>query len=431
MKGTGHIEDRWQKYVELPGGGRKKEPTSRARVGLRWRVRYVPVGGKEKSRSFALKDDAQAFLITVRAQMQQDAYIDPALGNVTLRRYAGEWLEGQTFAATTRERVDQRLRNHILPKLGDRTLTQLSHDPAGIQSWLRGLKGPDGRPLAPGHARAVLANLSSIFSAAVDNNRIGRNPCRVQTVKAPRIVKKKIVPWTRAEVDAAQAALPERYRVLADIGSLLGLRQGEAFALSPADVSFLRREVHVRRQVRIVGSKLCFAPPKGGKERTVPLSPTLADRLNLHAEAFPPVAVTLPWLDPKGPPVTARLYVTTTAGNALDRAYFHRLWREARAAAGLPPTRDNGFHVLRHTFASVLIAGGASIRAVSEYLGHEDPGFTLRVYSHLMPGADDKARLALENALSESSDGPQTAPSPGGSYPQKAEPQVRALRRSV
>ncbi|WP_407699665.1 tyrosine-type recombinase/integrase [Streptomyces ferrugineus] len=42
-------------------------------------------------------------------------------------------------------------------------------------------------------------------------------------------------------------------------------------------------------------------------------------------------------------------------------------------------------HSLRHFYASVLLDAGASIKAVSQYLGHSDPGLTLRVYVYLMP----------------------------------------------
>jgi integrase len=50
-------------------------------------------------------------------------------------------------------------------------------------------------------------------------------------------------------------------------------------------------------------------------------------------------------------------------------------------------------------YASVLLDGGVSIRAVAQYLGHVDPGFTLRVYSHLMPDTEDRARAAIDAAL--------------------------------
>jgi integrase len=56
-------------------------------------------------------------------------------------------------------------------------------------------------------------------------------------------------------------------------------------------------------------------------------------------------------------------------------------------------------HALRHYYASALLEAGVSIRAVSEYLGHADPGFTLRIYAHLMPTSDERARQAMDLAL--------------------------------
>jgi integrase len=53
----------------------------------------------------------------------------------------------------------------------------------------------------------------------------------------------------------------------------------------------------------------------------------------------------------------------------------------------------------RHCYASALLDGGESIRAVSEYLGHPDPGFTLRVYTHLMPSSAERTRRAIDAVL--------------------------------
>jgi len=53
--------------------------------------------------------------------------------------------------------------------------------------------------------------------------------------------------------------------------------------------------------------------------------------------------------------------------------------------------------------------GGADIAALATYLGHHDPGFTLRAYVHLMPDAADRMRLVVDRALSTEADGPGTA----------------------
>ncbi len=67
------------------------------------------------------------------------------------------------------------------------------------------------------------------------------------------------------------------------------------------------------------------------------------------------------------------------------------LWGPALTKAGLERVRSNGMHALRHWYASVLLEAGVSINAVSECLGHADPRFTLRIYTHLMPSSEDKA----------------------------------------
>ncbi|MFC8616306.1 hypothetical protein ACFT9M_07825 [Micromonospora purpureochromogenes] len=57
------------------------------------------------------------------------------------------------------------------------------------------------------------------------------------------------------------------------------------------------------------------------------------------------------------------------------------------------------------TYASVLLDAGESVKALSAYLGHPDPGFTLRIYTHLLPTSEDRTRRAIDHAFA---DDPQT-----------------------
>jgi integrase len=79
-------------------------------------------------------------------------------------------------------------------------------------------------------------------------------------------------------------------------------------------------------------------------------------------------------------------------------------WKGAIRATGIPDDRHNGMHVLRHTYASVLLDAGESIKALAAYLGHNDPGFTLRTYTHLLPSSEDRTRRAIDRAFG---DGPE------------------------
>jgi integrase len=409
------IEDRW--FSAKPGPDGKKARKPRHGTGKRWKVHYTDPDRRQRSESFDRKVDADSFKTNVEADLLRGVYTDPDAGKITLHKYAMEiWLPAQTFGPSTRENVERQLRLHILPDIGEARglgsyrLVQLARSPSAIQAWLRGLQ-TKAKPLSASHIRLVLTTLATILNAAAADERITRNPCRVKNiVKPPKPDERKIAPWEAARISAIRAALPYRHQAMADAGKGAGLRQGEVFGLSPDDVDWLRQVIHVRRQVKIVGGRRVFAPPKFGKERDVPLSQALALRLSAHLKVFPAAAVTLPWQKPGGKPVTVSLMFTKDDEGAIWRNDFNRYaWHPALKAAGVAPGRENGFHQLRHHFASTLLRDGVDIRALAEYLGHSDPAFTLRVYCHLMPGSPDRMRQAIDRAFGDSPDCPEIA----------------------
>ncbi|MFF8649256.1 hypothetical protein ACF06D_13595 [Streptomyces griseoluteus] len=183
-------------------------------------------------------------------------------------------------------------------------------------------------------------------------------------------------------MDAVRAGLQDRYRIAADLGVGLGLRQGEAFGLGEDDLDLDAGVVHIRRQLRWNSKgRPYFCLPKGGKTRDVPLSPNLARRLKDHLNRFPSVACTLPWRNPEPPttqlearqrkPISVRLVLSTSQDNRVNYSKWNELsWRPALAAAGIVKkvgeeagayggrsrryrvyelSREDMFHVLRHT----------------------------------------------------------------------------------
>lgn len=121
--------------------------------------------------------------------------------------------------------------------------------------------------------------------------------------------------------------------------------------------------------------------------------------------------MTLPWRSVDGSPVTSPLLFPNAEGRAVNRFVFNKKsWRPALDEAGIPRGRENGMHALRHFYASVLLDAGDSIKALSEYLGHHDPGFTLRTYTHLMPSSEKRTREAVNRAFDDApkaDDGPR------------------------
>ncbi|WP_083661886.1 site-specific integrase [Actinophytocola xanthii] len=58
-------------------------------------------------------------------------------------------------------------------------------------------------------------------------------------------------------------------------------------------------------------------------------------------------------------------------------------------------------HALRHFYASTLLAQGVSIKELATYLCRADPGFPLRVYTHLVPSRHERARLAVDTVFAQ------------------------------
>ncbi len=104
---------------------------------------------------------------------------------------------------------------------------------------------------------------------------------------------------------------------------------------------------------------------KGGRERLVPLS----DRARAAVAVWRGhVASDRPWLFPSG-------------RTHLSRVRLHQLLKALAAEAGIPPDRVSP-HVLRHAFATHLLAGGADLRALQSMLGHADIA-TTEIYTHV------------------------------------------------
>ncbi|MFE2350389.1 tyrosine-type recombinase/integrase [Kitasatospora cineracea] len=409
---AGHIQDRWFKTEPGPDGKPKKTKTDRHGTGMRYRARYIGPDGTEKSKSFPdrQKRRAEDWLNQIEADMARSQYIDPNAGRVTVKQFAETWLASLTMDPQSYVSTEQRIRLHVVPHLGTRPLASLR--PSDIREWLVKL---NGLGLSAATQRVVFANLGTMLTAAVEDRLIPVNPCRSSSVRAPKLDARRIAPWLLDQVLAVRTELPEPYRPMVDLASGCGLRQGEVFGLAADAVDFTEGTVQVVRQIRLIRNRPVFSLPKGGKTRTVPLPGTVARSLREHIAAHPPVSITLPWRDVDGPPVTASLLFLDPRGRHLHRNDFNRSsWRPALAAAGIPADRENGMHALRHFYASVLLDAGESIKALSDYLGHHDPGFTLRTYTHLMPSSEKRTKEAVDRAFGgpEPADGPTTAHEP-------------------
>jgi integrase len=208
-----------------------------------------------------------------------------------------------------------------------------------IQAWLRGLQAD----LAPTYVRVIFTNVSSVFEVAVDDGLLARNPCRAGAVKTPRLVPRRVEPCPAERVMAVVQAMPTRYRA----------------ADKTPRKSTCRRPTDERKDAGRPASRR---------------SPTSLPRI----------------FNAKRRAATGWSSRAESADRSTATFQLVRLEADATKAA-VDPSRANGMHALRHVYAPVQIDAGESVKAVAEYLGHADPGFTLRVYAHLFTASDDRS----------------------------------------
>jgi integrase/recombinase XerD len=194
-------------------------------------------------------------------------------------------------------------------------------------------------------------------------------------------------------VEAASGTTPRdlRDRALVELLYGAGLRVSEAVGLEKGGVDL------DERLVRSIG--------KGGKERIVPLGRNAADALRRY------LGRGRPFLDRRYRP---ELFLNAKGG-PLTRAGAFLILRRLAEKAGLEPTRIHP-HLLRHSFATHLLEGGADLRSVQEMLGHADLA-TTELYTHVTDRRRREAYYAAHphaKRLKVSAEAPMAKPKKDG-----------------
>src|SRR5713101_7328159 len=129
----------------------------------RWRGRYLDPEGRERSKTFTRRIDAERFLATVDADLVRGEWIDPRQGQKTFRAWVQEFESSRVdLEATTLAQHAACLRNHLLPWFGDRRLAGITE--MQVRAFVTDLVK---QGLAPSTVTKSLRILSQIMKAAV------------------------------------------------------------------------------------------------------------------------------------------------------------------------------------------------------------------------------------------------------------------------
>ncbi len=268
----------------------------------------------------------------------------------------------------------------------------------GAATHADGLRRTAGA-LSPATVKAVLVPFNAGLRYAVREGWIARNPAL--GAETPRIKSEPVVFLNYEELErlievSKVTASPQDALLVAIMGNT-GIRPGEAYALSVADVDLKTRRIHISRTLTTDGTSamvLGESTKTRAGIRAVPIPPHLIDDLRKQIGKRP-----------SGQPL-----FPTGIGTYLNPSNWrNRVFAPAVKASGL--SADLTPKGLRHTAASLAIASGADVLMVQRMLGHADAKETLNTYAKLFPDRLDEVSASMsrarEKALKKASTKPE------------------------
>jgi integrase len=239
-----------------------------------------------------------------------------------------------------------------------------------VKNWVSRFTLENGQPASPQTVHKAYTVLCMILDTAVEVDAVRVNSARqIQTHS-----KESVLPKNKLKKLPKILEIPDlftlaenscEYRPMILLMGILGPRVGETAGLKVKDFDLAKGIFTISRSLSPVKGSLIEGPPKNNKPRT----------LHIPQILFPEIQPLIEGRDPE------EYVFLSPMGHPLNSQNFNkRVWKKVFEGTGIQKVR---VHDLRHTAASIFISNGANPVVVCELLGHSDPAFTLRVYSHL------------------------------------------------
>lgn len=401
---------------------------------IRQRITFTPEPGlTPKKRQKAVEEFAADF----ERKVQNGIIMEGR--KTTLEEFAKVWFEEyapQKLQGGTVEKYKAEMEK-VLPELGHLMLTELR--PHSLNRFFSEMAKDgarkDGKP--GGYSRATIAKtqnvLSSILHTAVDWELIDRNPMDKVRLQGERTADKlkfftaeqtaqflefiekpyKVTAKAHRRTDDTgqeyivpeyerTMEVPEQIRVLFLLAIYGGLRKGELLALEFSDVDYEADTVSVSKSVSVVNGKQIVKEPKTKNSRrtvTIPHFLTLRIKELQRERLRYRLSLGDYW---KGDNWIFIQLDGKQMGYSTPYSAFHdALVRHNETAKPEEQLPLIPFHGLRHTSATLLIAGKQDLRTVSSRLGHAQASTTMNVYAHALQESDKRAANALEDMLTK------------------------------
>jgi integrase len=347
----------------------------------RWRVRWVDADGREHTKVFDRKPDAQAYLNGLTADVQRGDYVDPRKSAETFGSVAEQWFKTKGHRKPkTLAGYRSLLDTLVLPQWGSVPLKKISYE--SYSQWLGSLS-VDGsqRGTALSASRITQAHqlVGAVLRYAQRTGKIAKNVTteikRDEDLPEPTERERRYL--THAEL-LKLARATDRFETLTLVLGYCGLRFGEAAALRRKHVG--DRELTVMASATAVtGQGIVETGTKTKRSRQVPIPEPVWQRLKKEL-----------------PTESNALVFPGRNGGYLSLGEYRWAFDKGCKAVGIEGLVPHG---LRHTTASLAISAGANVKVVQRLLGHATAAMTLDLYGHLLSDDLSGVAAALSKAI--------------------------------
>ena len=337
-------------------------------------VRYyaaITVNGREEALGgFSSRERAIQALRTAESEISLGKFGQPEPEPVlTFGQFFERYMaaKSKSLKASTLADYEITFRLHILPHFADKPIDSITR--LDVQSWI------DSLNLSPATVAKTYRYFRAAMHVAEDWELIERQPCK--KIILPRAEHQEVDFLRPPEIAVVLEHIREPERTCVAVLAYSGIRTGEARALQWKHIDFENHVITVEKSWNLHNG--IDDPKSASSRRAVPMLPHLESILRDFYQR-------------QGSP-SPDAFLFLAGEKPLE---IRRRFETALKRAGL---RHVTVHSLRHGFASLLLANGASIKAVQRALGHGSAVLTLSTYSHLLNDDFGSAALAVNAAI--------------------------------
>ncbi|MFD6915780.1 tyrosine-type recombinase/integrase [Streptomyces virginiae] len=352
-----------------------------------YKVRYRGPGGNQIEESGFLTRDAAIERLTGVYKAKKAAPAKQAksqrvekYGQMRFREYTADWKAGQRhLAVASLSHMDSLLQHHIFPALGTRRMSTFDHKV--VDGFIRTME-------RNGVGLAAQSNaFDKLKSILLDAHRLGLfddNP--LLGVKAPQYDPKRAVIPSPAQLQTLREAGDDTFRLIVELMSGCGLRNGEAAAVNVNNIvadDVYRVTEQVNQSTKTYDR---LKHRKIGEYRDVPLPRRTKGAIESYADQHGTIDGYL-LRHPQDPSRPFQPYL------------LQNQWQRLKRRGELDIPDGMVIYSLRHFFASNCLRHNLPITDVAEWMGHNNIDITFKIYRHLMPGSIGTAAKLLDAGL--------------------------------